>query len=100
MAQATTKQYVLPHPKREHCRAHYVKRVETYKLHGHKVKGTYCVYVAPKPAAKPRPTSSCAPGEHEEELLPGGLWQPEPATAKTVKECVPDGNPTGEFEER
>jgi hypothetical protein len=52
VAQATTKQYVLPHPKREHCRAHYVKKVERVKVREHgrtvKVRETVCVYVAPK----------------------------------------------------
>lgn len=38
---STSKQYVLPHPKREYCKAHYVKKVK-------RVKGrqeTVCTYV-------------------------------------------------------
>ncbi len=54
VAQATTKQYVLPHPKREHCRAHYAKKAETVKKREHgrtvKAKKTFCVYVATKKA--------------------------------------------------
>jgi hypothetical protein len=57
VAQATTKQYVLPHPKREHCRVHYVKKVERVKRREHhrtvKVRETFCIYVAPKPATPP-----------------------------------------------
>ncbi len=53
---APVKQYVLKHPKREHCRAHYVKKVERVKKREHgrtvKVRETVCVHVAPKPAAK------------------------------------------------
>ena|SRR5271155_4804110 len=43
---STGKQYVLPHPRRERCKAHYVKKVERIKGR----KETVCVYVAPKPA--------------------------------------------------
>ena len=46
------KPYVLTHPKREHCRAHYVKRVERVHKYHRLVKETFCVYVAPKPSAK------------------------------------------------
>jgi hypothetical protein len=53
------KQYVLKHPKHEHCKAHYVKKVEQVKVREHgklvKVKETFCVYQAPKPAATPAP---------------------------------------------
>jgi hypothetical protein len=41
---STGKQYVLLHPGREHCRAHYVKKVERVKGR----KEIVCVYVAPK----------------------------------------------------
>ncbi len=61
---ASTKQanrYVLKHPKHEHCRAHYVKKVETVKKREHrrtvKLRETMCVYVKPEPAAMtPAPT--------------------------------------------
>jgi hypothetical protein len=57
---STGKQYVLKHPKHEHCRAHYVKRVEQVKVHGRRVKETFCVYQAPKPAPTlaPMPTTT------------------------------------------
>jgi len=55
-ASASVRQYVLKHPNREHCKAHYVKRVERVKVHGRKVKETFCVYQAPKPAPRPTPT--------------------------------------------
>jgi hypothetical protein len=49
---ASGKQYILKHPKREHCRAHYVKRVEKIKTRRHhwvvKVRRVVCVYHAPK----------------------------------------------------
>ncbi len=45
--------YVLKHPKREHCKAHYVRQTEKVKKpkHGYtvKVKETFCVFRAPKP---------------------------------------------------
>lgn len=56
-AQAATSHYVLKHPKREHCRAHYVRRVEHIRVHGHRIAQTYClrvvepVHVLPPPAA-------------------------------------------------
>jgi hypothetical protein len=58
-AQATTKQYVLKHPKHEHCRAHYIKRTETVKKREHdrtvKVRETLCIYVAPTASAPNTP---------------------------------------------
>lgn len=49
------KQYVLKHPKREHCKAHYSKRIEKVKRREHsrivRVRETVCVYVVPKPTA-------------------------------------------------
>ncbi|HWX75048.1 MAG TPA: hypothetical protein VNZ05_07070 [Solirubrobacteraceae bacterium] len=61
-------QYVLKHPKREHCKVHYVKRVKTVRVttHGHvrKIKKTFCVYVPPKSSAPatPAPAPSSTPG--------------------------------------
>jgi len=56
VAQATTKQYVLKHPKHEHCKAHYVKKNEKIKKREYgrtvKVREIFCVYVAPKAPAK------------------------------------------------
>jgi hypothetical protein len=44
-AAASAKQYVLKHPKREHCKAHYIKKTKTTKKHGHKIKQTVCIYI-------------------------------------------------------
>lgn len=50
------KQYVLKHPKREHCRAHYVRKVEKVKRREQgrtvKVRETFCVSVSPNAPAK------------------------------------------------
>jgi hypothetical protein len=50
-----TKQYVLHHPNKQHCKAHYVKRVEhvTKRVHGRKrqVRETVCVRIQVKPKA-------------------------------------------------
>lgn len=56
---ASAQQYVLKHPRHEHCRVHYVRRVETVK---HR-RETFCVHVAPKPesAPAPAPVSESAP---------------------------------------
>jgi hypothetical protein len=55
------KQYLLKHPKHEHCKANYVKKTESVKKHVHgnteKVRETFCVYVAPKPATSVLPYS-------------------------------------------
>jgi len=47
-ALAAPKIYVLKHPMHENCKAHYVKKSRTVKVHGHNVKQTVCQYVAPK----------------------------------------------------
>lgn len=59
----TPRIYILRHPKREHCKAHYWKKVLTVKkrIHGHtkKLRVTVCVHVPPKPPARalsPQPT--------------------------------------------
>jgi hypothetical protein len=77
LAQAATKQYVLPHPKHEHCRAHYVKKVETAKEREHgrtvKVHETVCVHVTPKapsPAPAPEPAPPTAPEPKAPEPAP------------------------------
>jgi hypothetical protein len=48
------KQYVLKHPKHEHCKAHYTRKVEKVKVREHgrmvKVRETFCVYIVPKKA--------------------------------------------------
>jgi hypothetical protein len=69
------KQYVLKHPRHEHCKAHYVKKVETVRVRKAerrvefgrtvKVRETFCVYVAPKtapaPPTLPAPVATPAP---------------------------------------
>jgi hypothetical protein len=57
------RRYILRHPKREHCRAHYKRKVVTVKkrIHGHtrKVRRTVCIHLPPKPAPRalsPQPT--------------------------------------------
>jgi hypothetical protein len=49
------KQYVLKHPKHEHCKAQYVKKAERVKRQGEhgrtiKVRETLCIYIAPRKA--------------------------------------------------
>jgi hypothetical protein len=60
----TPARYILRHPKREHCRRHYTRKVVTVKkrIHGHtrKVRRTVCVHVRPRPAPSalsPQPTT-------------------------------------------
>lgn len=55
-ADASASRYLLRHPKHEHCRAHYERRVEHVRVGGHRVALTYCVRVAPREA----PTSTHA----------------------------------------
>lgn len=49
---AVAGRYVLHHPKRQHCRTHYVRRVERVKLRRHhrvvRARRVFCVYRAPK----------------------------------------------------
>jgi hypothetical protein len=59
------KQYILRHPKHEHCRALYVRKITRVKRREHgrivKVHETVCIYIAPKPipntTAKPPVTT-------------------------------------------
>lgn len=48
---AASKFYVLKHPKREHCKAHYAEKTQTIKIRGHKRKQAICIYVTPKSTA-------------------------------------------------
>jgi hypothetical protein len=63
------KQYILDHPKREHCKVRYVKKVERVTVHGRKVKDTVCIHVPPKAvvptAAPPAPTPGQGPTSAE-----------------------------------
>jgi hypothetical protein len=62
-------EYVLKHPKREHCKASYVKKIEKVKMRRRgkvvKVRKTFCVWVAPQkvwtPAQPPPPQQSQPP---------------------------------------
>ena len=77
---STVKQYVLKHPRREHCRTHYVKKVELVKKREHgklvKVKETFCVYRAAKPT--PAPVLAPAPP------TPASTPVPAPTPAPTL----------------
>lgn len=61
---SAAKTYVLKNPK-QHCKVHYVKKVETVKKHEHgrvvKVHEILCVYVAPKAPAADSPPASVDP---------------------------------------
>ncbi len=69
-AAATTKEYVLKHPKREHCKSHYVEKHKTVhrKVKGHtvKVRETVCVS---SPSSKP-PTGPSSSSSKPEECTP------------------------------
>ncbi len=60
---STANRYTLRHPKREHCRSHYMRKVVTVKrrIHGHakKVRHTVCVRVPS--AARPQPQLFATP---------------------------------------
>jgi hypothetical protein len=60
-AAASHPRYRLDHPRREHCRAHYVRKVEHVKRHGRKVRETFCVYVPPKAPAVVPPAPAVTP---------------------------------------
>jgi hypothetical protein len=60
---ASARRYMLKHPNREHCKAHYAKKIEKLKKReqGKTVilKETLCVYVAPKKtSATPSPITT------------------------------------------
>jgi hypothetical protein len=64
---AGAKEYVLKHPKHEHCKPHYVKKSKTLhqRVHGHTVtvRETVCVY---SPPTKPQPSPSSKSAKLEE----------------------------------
>jgi len=47
------KEYVLKHPRREHCKAQYIKKIRTVRQHGRELKQTVCRYMASKSGTKP-----------------------------------------------
>jgi len=81
---SAAKTYVLKNSK-QHCKVHYVKKTETIKKHGHKVKQTICRYVAPKTSlpTKTEPAPSKAP----ETIAP--IATTTTLTATPEKECKP-----------
>lgn len=82
---ASAKQYVLKHPSREHCKTHYVKKTETVKKNGHKIKQTVCQYVAPK---------STKPTSPETKALIATTTK---LTATPEKECSTAAGPNKKF---
>jgi hypothetical protein len=87
---ASAKQYVLKHPKREHCKAHYIKKTETTKKHGHKIKQTVCIYVAPKSTT---PTKTESPKEE----IKTPIATTTKLTATPEKECSTAEGPNKKF---
>jgi len=86
-AASPVRQYLLKHPSRQRCRAHYVKRTKTVKVKSHgstrKVKETFCVYhsngsgspLTLKPVLLPPPapktaSSTQSSGETPQEIVP------------------------------
>lgn len=62
---SAVKRYMLKHPKRDHCRAHYVRKVEKVKKRERgktiRAEETFCVYQAPKPTSTPTPSPTPSP---------------------------------------
>lgn len=93
LADASAAQYLLKHPRREHCRAHYAKRVKTVKVKRDgvsvKVRETFCVRSG---ASAPRPvvlTPTIVAPERPRFELPRSASAPPPAVpeAETSKEA-------------
>jgi hypothetical protein len=82
-ASAQAKQYVLGHPKREHCKAHFVRRVEKIKVNGREVKETVCVYNAPQQAAASSPAGQPTPP-------PPTASTPAPASSPAPSATLPE----------
>ena len=92
-AASPARQYLLKHPSRQHCKAHYVKRRKTVKVKQHgrtrKIKATFCVHAGrpltlvpilkPPPAPKKAATGTQASGETPQEM----------ASRAYVREFVP-----------
>ncbi len=89
------KLYVLKHPKREHCKAHYVKKTRMVKQHGHKVKQTVCRYVAPKSTAPTVKTQPESPKPEETTKAP--IATTTTLTATPEKECSTAEGPSKKF---
>ncbi len=82
-----SREYVLKHPGREHCRVHYVKRSRTVrrKTHGRpaRVRLTVCVYVRPTP----RPPTQAAPVSTP--TMPSSTPMPTPTPATPTPKAEP-----------
>jgi hypothetical protein len=88
IALATSKQYVLKHPKHEHCKAHYIRKTRTVKERGHKTKQIVCQYVAPKPTTplmSVTTTPASVPG-----TTPTSIPVPEPFATTTTLSATLD----------
>lgn len=94
-AKASPTQYVLRHPRRERCRAHYSKRLETVteRRHGRRVKvrETFCVRATAKPRASAPSTSGASTPAPSATAAPPGVT----ATTTTVSASGPAGCPHG-----
>jgi hypothetical protein len=53
---ANERSYILKHPKRERCKAHYARRVKRAKVHDKSVRRVWCVYARRKANFGPTPT--------------------------------------------
>jgi hypothetical protein len=88
------KQYVLKHPKREHCEAHYIKKIETVKtrIHGRtkRLHETVCVYVVPKTAPSTTPSSTPAPAPVASAPTITSTPTPELFATSTTLSATPD----------
>jgi hypothetical protein len=100
---STPRRYILRHPKREHCKAHYRRKVVTVKkrVHGHnkKVRVTVCVRLPRKPAPSalspqpetpapifvPLPIPASPPGRQPRERVPR---EPKPPPKPTGPSCT------------
>jgi hypothetical protein len=86
VALATNKQYVLKHPKHEHCKAHYVKKIKYVREHGHKIKQDVCQFIVPQ-STTPTPTKMEPELPKEEAKMP--IATTTTLTATSEKECKP-----------
>lgn len=88
---APARSYVLKHPKREHCRAHYVRTVKHAKVDGKRVQQVWCVYSPPKPVSPTLAPTETSVSASETTLSPG-LNPAERYTYFTVSGGISAGN--------
>src|SRR2546423_3252505 len=86
------RQYVLRHPKREHCKPHYVRKVGTVRkrIRGkiRKVRRRVCVYVPPVPS-KSVPSTPTPPAPVPPPPAPAPPAEPKPIVTATDLEVPP-----------